>query len=563
MTLSDKLIQHLESFEQYLGNPEHNESPVNFHQSLLADEQEVLAEAQIEFIRKWGYNDCLIPHYLGGALHGLVDLYNINRLIARRDLTTSLALGLSFLGALPIWLAGSNEQKKELALRLQQGDVIALAITEEEHGSDLTNSDSVARVDTDGWEISARKWCVNFATIGQMASVLCRTHEHGGLLGFSLFLLDKKAINKGLSPSPRLPTHGVRGLDISGFSLNQVHVPQQALIGNERRGLEITYKTFQISRVLCTCLSLGGADTALRMSLTFSLQRMLYGKPAYEIPVVKQRLGLQFVQLLIADCTALTVIRAATIMPEKMSFWSAIIKFLVPEMGEDIVEQCSIVLGARAYLRTGEWAMFQKIRRDIQVVGLFDGSSQVNLSLIAGNLLPQAGMRGTCKQDNLDRLNQLFNVDAACPDFAEDNLRLFSHEEDDVFAGLFNLDAKPVQHLVLSIQEQIRLLDQQVIALRDQGFFDPRSLVAFQLAEQYCWLFAASCCLQFWHHNQSSLVDELKDLDWLNLAIQFILNKLNVTKPMDVSLQDAMAEKLSIFYQQNKLFSVIPITLAE
>jgi hypothetical protein len=337
-----------------------------------------------------------------------------------------------------------------------------------------------------------------------------------------------------------------------------MYLPKEALIGQEQRGLEITYKVFQISRTLCACLSLGGADTSLRLALSFSLQRQLYGKTVYEIPAVKQRLGELFVQLLIADCTSLAVVRACTVMPGKMSFWSAIIKFLIPKMAEDITEQCAIIIGARAYLRTTEWAMFQKIRRDIQVVGLFDGSSQVNLALIAGNLLPQAGMRGSNQLENREKLEQIFNIKQPCPQFDGDQLRLFTHEEDDVFAGLAQLKSEPINHLVLLIQDEIANLDQQLLHLREQKQYDPRSLTAFRLAERYCWIFAASCCLQFWYYNQDSLNEHLKNINWLNLAIQLLIDKLHTNQPIDSTLQEAMADELCQYYEQKKMFSVIP-----
>ncbi|KTD35338.1 isovaleryl CoA dehydrogenase [Legionella moravica] len=557
------LIRLLESFERYLGNPQDTKTPVNYMQILVHDEQESLDWEQLNYIRDWGFMKYIIPQNIGGSLHTLDEVYLLSKVIARRDITAAVALGLSFLGALPFWIAGTEEQNNFLKERILKGSIAALALTEEEHGSDLASNEVIALPVEDGWELSGQKWCINFATEGDLVSVLCRTHGQGGLLGFGLFLIDKSSIEQGLTPIPKLLTHGVRGLDISGFHLNKLRLPKEALIGTAQRGLEITYKVFQISRTLCAGLSVGGADTALRLAFSFSLDRELYGKAAYEIPAVKQRLGTLFTQLLIADCTSLCVMRACTVFPEKMSFWSAIIKFLIPHLCEDLVEQCGIILGARGFLRTTSWAIYQKIRRDIQVVGLFDGSTQVNLSLIAGNLLPQARMRGTNKLLDPEQLERMFQLELPCPPFDGNNLSLFTHEEDDVFAGLMQLECGPINHLIAAVRDEIKKLDQQVNQLREQKIFDPRSLAAFRLAEHYCWIYAACCCLLFWYHNHNSLGEELKEIDWLNLAIQFILNQLDSTRLMESGLQEKMAEHLSTFYQQNKLFAVIPTKIAE
>ena len=183
---------------------------------------------------------------------------------------------------------------------------------------------------------------------------------------------------------------------------------------------------------------------------------------------MKQRLGEQFTRLLIADCTALSVARACSVIPEKLSLWSAIIKFFIPKITEEIVEECGLVLGARAYLRTTEWAIFQKIRRDVKVIGLFDGSSQVNLSLIAGSLLPQAGMRGENSSSQLTKLEQIFNLKNTCSSLAVDRLGLFTHGEDDILAGLVQLKSNQIDPLISAIRDELGKLDKQVKHLHEQ-----------------------------------------------------------------------------------------------
>lgn len=554
----DHLLRLIHSFEAYLGNPSACDAPMNFQQSLQCDEQELLPWPHINWIQQWGFMEYLIPHHLGGKLDSLESPYALVKSICRRDLTTGIALGLSFLGALPIWVAGNASQQRNLVEFLRRGDIVACALTEENHGSDLMANELIARSCQDGWELSGKKWCVNFATLGHAATILCRTHDKGGPLGFSVFFLDKSLVRSGLTPTPKLPTLGVRGLDISGFAVDKVSLPNEALVGEEKRGLEIIYKTLQVSRILCASFSVGGADTALRLALSFSLQRQLYGKTAYQIPVVKQYLGEQFTQLLIADCIALVMMRASSVMPEKLSFWSAIVKFLIPKMTEEIVEVSGLLVGARAYLRTTQWAMLQKIRRDIQVIGLFDGSSQVNLSLIAGSLLPQAKMRGSCPESHLTQLEQIFNLKKICPIFTVDRLGLFTHTEDPILAGLKTLKSDQISSLLIAVHAEIDRLDKQVFSLQAEKQFDPRSLAAFRLAERYCWIFAASCCLHFWHFNQGLL-----NLEWILSAIQLIMNKLHGYSHIESRLQEAMAEQLCSFYQKQQMFSVLPVKIPD
>lgn len=552
------LIKLVASFEVYLGDPQKENSACTFQLSLELDEQEVLAWPQIKCIQQWGYMDYLIPPHLTGKLHSLDTPYLLAKSISRRDITTAIAINLPLLAALPLWMAGTVKQQQKLFALLKAGRIAACALTEEEHGSDIMANEVFAKPCPEGWELSGKKWCINFATEGQAITLLCRTHHQGGPLGFSVFHFDKAELECGFSPTPKLPTLGVRGLDISGFSLDKVIVPKEALIGEEKKGLELIYKTLQVTRTLCAAFAVGGADTALRFALDFSLQRQLYGNSAYQIPAVKQRLGEQFTLLLIADCTSLVLARAASVMPEKFSFWSAISKFLIPKLTEELVEECGLVMGARGYLRTTTWAMFQKIRRDIQVVGLFDGSSQVNLSLIAGNLVTQTRARGRCEAKQLAQLASIFNMQIPCAQFTMDKLCLFTYTEDAILAGLATLESEKINPLIQVLRAELARLDQKIMLLQAQKQLDPRGLAAFRLAEHYCWLFAASCCLHFWHFNEEMLTQAGINLDWLQLATQLILNRLQAPSNPDSQLQEAMANTLCTFYQEKKLFSVLP-----
>jgi len=563
MSSLHEFTQLLESFERYLGNPDNQQNLINWQQILMDDEQEQLPWPQIKHIQQWGFMDYLVPSHLGGTLNSLVDLFGLAKVIARRDVTLSVALGLTFFAALPVWLAGDEAQQKKLAKRIREGQISAFALTEQDHGSDLVANEFCANKIEGGWKLSGEKWCINFATFSETVTLLCRTHSKGGLLGFSLFFLDKSALGSSCSYLPKLLTHGVRGLDISGLTLENVEIPKENIIGKEQRGLEVTAKSFQISRTLLAGIALGGADAALRLAVDFSLQRHLYGKAAFAIPVVQQRLGEQFTQLLLAECTSLVVVRACSVLPRQMSLWSAIIKYLIPKISEDIVEQSAVIVGARAYLRTTEYAVLQKIRRDVQVVGLFDGSSQVNLSLIAGNLVPQAQKRGSTLEAPTLKIKELFQMDSLCKPFTRPDLSLFLHEEDLIFAHLAYLDVERINPLIHAIRSEIQRLDQTVLSLHEKKRFDPKSLAAFDLAEQYCWLFAASCCLHFWYYNQDVLTDELKSLDWVNLAIQMILKKLRAAPILDSSLQESMAKHLCHYHQKNLMFSVVPVQLAE
>ena len=66
--------------------------------------------------------------------------------------------------------------------------------------------------------------------------------------------------------------------------------------------------------------------------------------------------------------------------PEQSSLWASIVKYFVPTTIETMIQNLSVVLGARYYMREEhEFGTFQRVLRDAAVVSLFDGSTVVNL----------------------------------------------------------------------------------------------------------------------------------------------------------------------------------------
>lgn len=558
----NQLIKTLKLLEQYLGSPYDDGALINNRQILEFDEQEQLNNSHLEAIKKWGYFEYFIPEDQGGQLKSLQSIFILTRAISRRDLTLSVALNVNFLASLPIWLSDSEEVKKMHAKNLHDRKISAFALTEKAHGSDLSATEVIAESVDSGWLLNGEKWCINYATQGDTMTVLCRTHKNDGPLSFSLFYIDKEKINGGMIPLAKLPTHGVRGLDISGVQLKDLHLPAQSLIGSKGQGLPLTYKTLQVSRVLCSGLALGSSDAALRMALDFSLNRKLYHEKVFDLPVVRQRLAECFCLQIMQDCVALSVVRAASVAPENLTIWSAMVKFFTPLLAEEIIEQCGIILGARGYLRTDAFGLFQKIKRDTEVVGLFDGSSEVNLYLIASNLISQVQLRENATESLSDRAQTIFNFEKDIPQFNGESLHLFAQQADCIFMNLNELVCPVMRLHIDKILNCLARFDRQLLDLNHNGAFEANSLQAYRFAETYCWLFAASCMFQVWYYNKDKLPHPLQNLAWLKMSIDLIFKKIDggsfaSNKEQEKNVIDSMLW----FYKNNQMFSPLNLSI--
>ncbi|HET9381762.1 MAG TPA: acyl-CoA dehydrogenase [Streptomyces sp.] len=328
-----------------------------------------------------------VPAPLGGAGGGLPELLASLRAVARRDVTVAVAHGKTYLGSVPTWVAGDDRQRRALARRvLDEHAVVSWGLTEPGRGSDLLAGRLTATPDGPGGghRLDGTKWPVNNATRGDLVSVLARTSPDGGPRGFSIFLVDKSRLPPGSwSALPKEPTHGIRGADISGIRFTGAGTPADAATGAPGQGLEIVLRSLQLTRTVCTALSLGAGEHALRLAHAFAAGRELYGTTLLRLPLARRVLGRAAASLELADAAALLAARSAHCLTGEMSVVSAVAKAGVPDIVQQTIDELAELLGARGYL-TGLHAhgMFQKLERDHRIVGVFDGTTAVNRSAL-------------------------------------------------------------------------------------------------------------------------------------------------------------------------------------
>ncbi|MEU5417060.1 acyl-CoA dehydrogenase [Streptomyces clavifer] len=320
----------------------------------------------------------------GGALHDHRELVDSLRVVARHDLTVAVAHGKTFLGSAPTWIAGAPDQAARLAEAVTGGAVVSWALTEAGHGSDLLAGGLTAQRENGGWRLDGEKWLINNATRGRLLCVLARTREDGGPRGFSLFLVDKEQ----LAPDswrvlPKVPTHGIRGADISGIAFAGARVPDSALVGVEGTGIETVLRTLQLTRTVCAALSLGALDHGLNIAASYASGRNLYDRRLAQLPRVRRILGEAVAALVTAEAVTAVAARSIHTHPEEMAVISAVTKAFVPTLVQDALERLAELLGLRGFLSESyEEGAFAKLERDHRIVAVFDGSTAVNRSLL-------------------------------------------------------------------------------------------------------------------------------------------------------------------------------------
>ena len=578
--------QIVAELEQYLGDPSDPATAFSFARSMALDEREQYPEEACRLLDQWGLPDYYVPVAAGGRLASFEQLLGLLRVVARRDFTVGFAYSiLSLLGSTPVWAGGTAAQQDRLAALIKRGGQVALAYNEQAHGSDFMATEVAAHRTAEGFVLNGEKWLTGNVVRAAALTVIARTNETGGARGFSLFLVEKATLDATTYEHlPRLKTLGVRGAHVSGIRFKNCLLQADALIGTVGSGLEQTLKAFQLTRSLIPGLSLGAADTALRTTLDFALTRRLYGTSVFEIPQAQRQLVEAFVDVLACECLAVAVSRALQQTPEQLRLYSAAVKFFVQTTVEEMIQQnLSVILGARQYLREGHWSgIFQKLMRDSMVVR-YHFNSALNLTTVAIHLRDLATYRarsGNDAQGLEARLAAIFDLRHIVKPFNPAKLQIYTRGRDDFMYGLdaslarlqsleVGNDAggdalRDITRLVSDLLVQVAAEDQRRQELEEMlGNDYATSPEVFEQSKRYCTLSAAAACVHMWVHNREHLGDFFGRGEWLTLCLHRLLNRLRPTTELwPRACSQAVAAELVRLYNEDKLFSILPVQLA-
>jgi len=578
-----------EELERYLGDPSDGRNGFSFAQAVALDEAEEYPEEACALLDAWGLPDYYVPAQWGGQLRSYEQLISLLRVVARRNLSVIVAHAKSFLGTVNVWAGGSPEQREKVAGIIMDGKQVALAYHERAHGGDVLATEVKAVKVAGGYQLSGEKWLVNNSTRGVALTVFARTAESGGPRGFSLFLVDKRALDPhSFEHLPRIKTLGVRGVDFSGISFRESFVSEDALIGAEGSALEQTLKAFQLTRIIIPALALGAADTALRATLDFARSRSLYGARVGALPQARRTLVEAFLDLLIGDCLTTACARAMHETPEQMRLYSAVVKYYVPQSLEETIERVGVVLGARHYLREGHWhGIFQKVLRDNQVLSIFHTGTLLNLTTVGVHLRDLAQQRAqrasqpdTHAAELSRRLASIFDLNHPLSDFNPNALSLYTRGRDDILNGLdsaleqlrFLSQSTTAEHTLLSclIAQTERVLARRQAAddehrelAKQLGGDYSRAPEMFEQAERYCLLEAAACCVHLWIHNRETLGEFFGRGDWLVLSLERLLVRLGERRSVLPAEHEERAwVEMERLCDEQRLFSIVPVQLA-
>ena len=324
------------------------------------------------------------PEEYGGLGGELLTLCLAIEQLSRACATTGLILAVQGLGALPVLIAGTPEQKARWIPKLASGEhLISFALTEAESGSDAVAARTRAVRDGDEYVITGSKRFITHASVADLITVFAVTDPDGPRhRRLSCFVVEVPT--PGFSIARLEHKMGLRGSPTAELDFAGVRVPAANLVGAEGDGFDLAMGTFDRSRPGIAAQAVGIAQGALEVATAYARDRRQFG----------QRIGdFQMVSAMLADMDAAT--EAARQLLYKAcveidagagdaSRWAAMCKLVAGDTAMRVTTDAVQVLGGYGYI--DEFPV-ERMMRDAKITQLYEGTQQIQRLVVARALL--------------------------------------------------------------------------------------------------------------------------------------------------------------------------------
>jgi alkylation response protein AidB-like acyl-CoA dehydrogenase len=325
-----------------------------------------------------------IPTTYGGLGGSFLTYVKVVEEVAKACASSALIIAVQELGALPLLIGGTQEQKQKYLPKIASGEFLAAyALTEAGSGSDAAGSMRTrAERKGDKWILNGSKMWITQGSVADMLTVFAITDPVKGSNGISAFILEKGF--PGFKVGKHEKKMGIRGSPTVELLFDNCEVPTENLLGHEGEGFKIAMKVLDQSRPGIAAQALGIAQGALDYSVTYLKERIAFGKPLAE------QQGLQFMLAELKteiEASRLLLYEAARKCDEgssDVSLWAAMAKLKCGDTAMRTATDAVQFLGGFGY--STEYPV-ERMMRDAKITQIYEGTQQIQRIVVARSML--------------------------------------------------------------------------------------------------------------------------------------------------------------------------------
>ena len=290
------------------------------------------------------------------------------------------------IGSAAIVFNGTEAQKQKYLPRYASGEWLScFCLTEPEAGSDAASLRTTASRRGDRYLLNGAKRFITNAPLAHTFNVMARTDpDIQGARGISSFIVERGAPGITLGAVDR--KMGQAGSLTCDVIFEDCPVPAENIIGEEGEGFITAMKVLDRGRLHISGVAVGLAERLIADALDYAMQRKQFGKPIAEQQLVQAMLADSRTEAWAARCMVLETARKRD-AGENITLESAACKLFCAEMAGKVADRAVQIHGGSGYM--AEFAV-ERFYRDVRLLRLYEGTSQIQQLVIARNMIRNA-----------------------------------------------------------------------------------------------------------------------------------------------------------------------------
>ena len=357
------------------------------------DEKEEFPWEIVKISAEAGLMGVSMPEEYEGFGGGILEYCLVAEELSRVCLGIATSIVASGLGAMPILLFGSPEQKKKYLPDIAKGKrLAAFGLTEADAGSDAGAIRTTATRKGEGYVLNGTKQWITNGGEAETYSVIAMTDRSKGPRGASALIVEKGT--PGFNFGKKEKKMGIRSSATRELVFQDCFVPKENLIAKEGMGFIVTMRTFDRTRPGVGAQGVGLAQGALDEAVRYAREREQFEKKI---------ISFQAVQHILADMATLVEAARALVYsvaryidqsenPKEISKVSGMAKVFASDVAMKVTTDAVQVLGGYGYMRDYP---VEKMMRDAKILQIYEGTNQIQRNVIGLELSKEyAGKKG-------------------------------------------------------------------------------------------------------------------------------------------------------------------------
>jgi butyryl-CoA dehydrogenase len=271
---------------------------------------------------------------------------------------------------------GTEEQKKEWLPRLCSGELGCFGLTEPGTGSDAANLGTRATKSNGSWRISGQKMFISLGNYSKVALIFAQTDPEKAHRGIACFLVPTDA--DGFSTQEIHGKLGLRASDTAELALDDVEVPDEAMLGEIGDGFKIAMTALDSGRFSVASGCVGICQGCVDSSVAYSKDRQQFDRPIASFQLVQEMLADMVVE---TDAARALVWRAGWLKDtgQPNTTETSIAKLYATEAAVRCANTAIQVHGGSGYV---DDYPVERYLRDARVTTLYEGTTQIQKLII-------------------------------------------------------------------------------------------------------------------------------------------------------------------------------------